>query len=363
MTGIVAPTPLGVFHGNRTLDRQRLENKRGEVSFRRRLYEQQVLGEPVLDQEMSGDEIESVLRDRMAQTLIDIGGLRDAGVVVTPFVELGAERGQRALALENRRGWSGAAVDLSLDLLASCEHYGRRFDHSTLPLRICADAYRLPFASGSVPFVFCYQTLHHFPDPRPIVREVHRILMPGGRFFFSEEPVRRRLRFGLYTLRRGSRPDPTRGAILRVVDRLFARVVVTEEEFGVIENHDMGLEEWRRALTPFQQVHLTLRTARVLRMDPDRTWHFPGRLVATLLGGVLSGLCRKAGSLDPTAIRAIESTLISPRDLARGVETPIGTEGRSLSGLEPDDRYPVHRGVAVLLEPALREALYPELDG
>lgn len=351
------------FQKDRTLEQQKLENKRGEVLFRRRLYEQQVLGEPVLAGELDGDEIEAVLRERMARTLGDMGHLRDAGVVVTPFVELGAERGQRALALENGEGWSGAAVDLSLDLLAGCEHYSRRFDQPRLPLRICADAYRLPFASDSVPFVFCYQTLHHFPDAQPIVREVHRILMPGGHFFFSEEPVRRGLHWGLYTLRRGSRPDPSRGVILRIVDRVFARVVVTEEEFGVIENHETSLAGWRRALTPFEEVDLTLRTARAFRMDPDRTWNLPGRFIAALLGGVLSGVCRKAGILDPGEIRPIGSTLVSPRDLANGIETPVERAGSWVSGSDGDDRYPVHEGVSVLLEPDLRQALYPELDG
>lgn len=44
-----------------------------------------------------------------------------------------------------------------------------------------ADAGRLPFASGSFDGVLCTNAFHHFPDAAAALREMHRVLRPGGR--------------------------------------------------------------------------------------------------------------------------------------------------------------------------------------
>jgi SAM-dependent methyltransferase len=43
------------------------------------------------------------------------------------------------------------------------------------------DATALPIASASVDFVYSNGVLHHIPDTAGAVREIHRILRPGGR--------------------------------------------------------------------------------------------------------------------------------------------------------------------------------------
>lgn len=43
-----------------------------------------------------------------------------------------------------------------------------------------ADAERLPFADASFDIVYSYGVLHHSPDTRGAIREVHRVLRPGG---------------------------------------------------------------------------------------------------------------------------------------------------------------------------------------
>jgi ubiquinone/menaquinone biosynthesis C-methylase UbiE len=45
-----------------------------------------------------------------------------------------------------------------------------------------ADAVRLPFASDRFDAIICSELLEHVPDPRIVVREIHRILKPGGQF-------------------------------------------------------------------------------------------------------------------------------------------------------------------------------------
>ena len=58
----------------------------------------------------------------------------------------------------------------------------RRFDLFNLPgtFRV-ADAERLLFANNSFDIVYSHGVLHHTPDTATAVREIHRVLRPGGK--------------------------------------------------------------------------------------------------------------------------------------------------------------------------------------
>lgn len=45
---------------------------------------------------------------------------------------------------------------------------------------VCADARRLPFASRMFDFIYCSHVLEHIPDDRTAMRELQRVLRPGG---------------------------------------------------------------------------------------------------------------------------------------------------------------------------------------
>lgn len=340
--------------------RQTIENLRGEIEFRRKLFEQQVGEVEIFAGEYDGEEIAKVLRERMAETVARMRQLRAAGHTLSPYLELGAERGQRALAMENELGCEGAALDISFDLLKSCEFYAERFAMKELPFRLCADAYHLPFRSNSLPFVFCYQTLHHFPDPTPIIAEIHRVLAPGGLFFFAEEPFQQVLRWELYQVEGGAQHWSRIGRFRKLLDRFFSREVFREEEFGVIENHSIPLREWRAMLREFAEVHGTLtfaggRTTELV--EPRNRLRY---LLAYLLGGGVSALCRKAGEPGRHAA-SIEEALACPVALREGREVPLVADEQGFESGDGSANYRSHEGIAFLLEPGLKKELFPEM--
>jgi ubiquinone/menaquinone biosynthesis C-methylase UbiE len=71
-------------------------------------------------------------------------------------------------------------VDLSESQLRAC-----RANHPTLHLAR-ADGAHLPFADGTFDRVFCSWLLEHVPAPVPVLREVRRVLAPGGVCQFVE---------------------------------------------------------------------------------------------------------------------------------------------------------------------------------
>ncbi len=53
------------------------------------------------------------------------------------------------------------------------------------PVRVCADACEMPFASGSVDLVLLPHALEFSPNPHQLLREVQRVLRPEGRVVLS----------------------------------------------------------------------------------------------------------------------------------------------------------------------------------
>lgn len=98
-------------------------------------------------------------------------------------------KGLRVLEIGCGLGTDGAgfaragAVYTGVDLTeAAVSLARRRFELEGLPgeFRV-ADAERLEFADESFDVVYSHGVLHHTPDTAAAVREVHRVLKPGGR--------------------------------------------------------------------------------------------------------------------------------------------------------------------------------------
>jgi ubiquinone/menaquinone biosynthesis C-methylase UbiE len=105
------------------------------------------------------DAVLAVLRAEGARRVLDLGC------------------GTGRLAHRVRRALPGAAVvgcDFSAGMLAQARRRDRR------PAWVQADAGRLPFAAASFDAVVSTEAFHWFPDQARALREVARVLRPGG---------------------------------------------------------------------------------------------------------------------------------------------------------------------------------------
>jgi len=331
--------------------KQTIESKKGEIFFRKKLVKYQVEKTEQIEDELNSTEIENVLQERMGTTIADMNYLKSKDVNISFYVEIGAERCQRALVLENDFTSEGIAVDLSFDMLRSCDYYSRAFDKKNLPLRICCDANSLPFKNNSVPFIFTYSTLHHFPDPGIIVREIERVTSPGGNFFSGVEPVKQWLHIGLY--------DPgsmysdkvcASGNLKKLIDYFFAKKHCTETRYDIVENDEISVADWKKAFGVFNIKEMSVHSLKYLNFDLNsklQSW------LAAMLGGMTKGLFQKPGE-QPGEVKTddILMCLLCKSDIVQGHEKYFCHKCGQI--------YPVRDNVVFMLKPESLQEFYPE---
>lgn len=72
-------------------------------------------------------------------------------------------------------------IDISEEMLAVAK--------SKLPEQVQlfqGDSEMLPFSDGSFDVVYCNDSFHHYPPPQNVLREVHRVMKPGGTFLMGD---------------------------------------------------------------------------------------------------------------------------------------------------------------------------------
>jgi ubiquinone/menaquinone biosynthesis C-methylase UbiE/ribonuclease HI len=80
------------------------------------------------------------------------------------------------------------ATDITQEMLAAAEKHLRSRGVTNVEYRL-ADAHALPFENASFDIVTCRTAPHHFPHPVKFVREVRRVLRPGGKFLLEDSVV------------------------------------------------------------------------------------------------------------------------------------------------------------------------------
>lgn len=117
-----------------------------------------------------------------APLLQRLGGTVDGGTVL----EVGCGRGVGAqLILERFRAGHVTAFDLDPDMVDKA----RRRLAPHMPHRVTlavGDVTDIDAADAAFDAVFDFGIIHHVPDWRSGLREIRRVLKPGGRFFFEE---------------------------------------------------------------------------------------------------------------------------------------------------------------------------------
>jgi len=155
---------------------------------------------------------------RLVRAMLDDAGAIRPGIV---SLDVGAGPGGNGAWLAEH----GALVALDVEPIAL--EYVRQRRPALVPLRGSADA--LPLAGGAVNVVLALTVLYHVADDRRAVREIARVLAPGGHVVLLEPafPFLRRehdeLTHGLRRYRRRDLEKLATGAGLEVVRSTYAK--------------------------------------------------------------------------------------------------------------------------------------------
>jgi len=134
---------------------------------------------------------ERLIVNNPVRVLIQRRILKWIGQTVAPdpaakILEVGCGRGAGAcLLLEKFQPALLHAMDLDRKMIRQALAYLNPEQQGRISLYV-GDVFRLPYRNGTLDGVFGFGVLHHLPDWRGGLREVARVLKPGG-FYFLEE--------------------------------------------------------------------------------------------------------------------------------------------------------------------------------
>jgi SAM-dependent methyltransferase len=159
-------------------------------------------------------------RVRAAGLFDDAGG---------PLVDVGVGGSGYTVIEAARAGVPAVGCDLSLEGLTAATGFAATEGVSELTLWLRCSAERLPLASGSAGGALAIAVLEHVPDDELALRELSRVLRPGGRAWITVPHALRHI------------PGPFRGANRRH-DRRMGHLRRYEAEELIERGRRVGLE-------------------------------------------------------------------------------------------------------------------------
>lgn len=343
---------------------QSLANKLGEVAFRKKLVRQHTGREIVSPGEPSFTEKLAEMETRIEKSQTIFQKLRDRGITLSPFLEIAAGEGYRSDFLVSKFGATGFATDISADTLAADRIIRKELRLAKSSIKICCDAYNLPFLSNSFPFVFVALSLHHFPDPTPVIKEAVRVLSPNGYFYFDEEPIKQGLNLNLW--RRDYHLRWFEKILKYTLVLLFlSRIGKSEVEHGILEE-TFPLDTWGSALAIFEdaEVYETVfpfSWSVKLHKNNRSNWIFPNWLVRFglfLFGGGIRGMGRVNKSGMVQKFTTLFNLLACPACRKGDRLTKLKLVNRHLRCPSCRVEYRQEANVWILLTPSLHQRLY-----
>lgn len=134
-------------------------------------------------------------------------------------LDVGAGTGLLTLEAQRRLKTSGSVVacDISLDALSVCRDAVSADDHVAAVAVVAGDACALPFPTATFDVVLTRSVLIYLADKAAGVRELHRVVKPGGRASIFE-PINDAWRVNVERLQRGGRYDAFQPTYDRLIE-------------------------------------------------------------------------------------------------------------------------------------------------
>jgi ubiquinone/menaquinone biosynthesis C-methylase UbiE/uncharacterized protein YbaR (Trm112 family) len=230
------------------------------------------------------------------------------------------------------RGYSIIATDINEVALGLSKERCAKFER-TAPRYIACDGHRLPLQSESVQFAIFNESLHHMEDARKVLKEVHRVLSPGGRIFMYEP----------YAYNPYRRLSEVRDRFLGTIEKSFGvrqlKSLLSEAGMNTvsIRRHTCPPSKWKS--DAMGNIHRSLK----------HIYFWASRVLPSVFGNLVA-LAEKPGdpAASPASNVSFESILRCPLTGGRlaKLENDIG-----YLSLDPSFRglYRVYQGIPVLI--------------
>lgn len=350
---------------------QSIKNKIAEVTYREKIAKQQLDKKIFYPNERTFKGMLEELKRRVKKTVLDFKKLKKRGIDFSNYLEIGAENCERAMVLNIKFKVRGIASDLSLPSLKAASGFTKPLGFRKTPKRLVCNTYHLPYKNNSLPFVFCYQTLHHFPNPKPVIDEIYRILEPGGYFFFDEEPVKQILNLNLWRRPTCLRPWEK---FLKYTGILpfVSRIGKTEVDHGILEEV-FSLETWEKALSTFDKVEAIIKPfpkgpASTITKT-KKNWlkpALPTFILVAWWGGGITAICQKKGKTlgtkgNPTEKLACPTCLSDKKTAHKAPLITLHKNKNKYVCIVCETSYPIKNSIPLVLPKKELQLLYSNI--